>query len=369
MAFSYPLLKPRFLISTLFVATALLASAIAAPESPATSFQPGKVWPDSDGVHINAHGGGILFHEGAYYWFGEHKIAGEAGNKAEVGVRVYSSRDLYNWKNEGVALAVSDDPTSDIARSCIIERPKVVHNRATGKFVMWFHLELKGQGYNAARTAVAVADRVTGPYTYLRSLRPDAGSWPVNATDADKSAKHVVRDFAGGQMARDMTVFVDDDGVAYHVHSSEENSTLHISELTRDYLAFTGKWTRVFPGDYNEAPALFKRGGRYYLISSGCSGWKPNAARSAVADSIWGPWKSLGNPCRGTPAENASTFWSQSTHVLPVAGKPDAFIFMADRWRPENAIDGRHIWLPLQWEGERPVLKWSAEWRLADLNR
>ena len=118
-------------------------------------------------MHINAHGGGILLHDGVYYWFGEHKVEGEAGNRAQVGVHVYSSSDLYNWKDEGIALAVSDDPTSDITRGSIIERPKVIHCAKTGQFVMWFHLELKGQGYRAARSGVAVSDRPTGPYRFL----------------------------------------------------------------------------------------------------------------------------------------------------------------------------------------------------------
>ena len=38
-------------------------------------FRPGELWPDNNGVHINAHGGGILFHEGVYYWFGQHMVA------------------------------------------------------------------------------------------------------------------------------------------------------------------------------------------------------------------------------------------------------------------------------------------------------
>src|SRR5690606_30357662 len=66
------------------------------------SFSPGAIWRDDQGNHINAHGGGILFHEGTYYWFGEHK--GERSNSAFVGVTCYTSNDLYNWKNEGVAL-------------------------------------------------------------------------------------------------------------------------------------------------------------------------------------------------------------------------------------------------------------------------
>ena len=70
------------------------------------SFESGKIWLDTNGEHINAHGGGFLIHDNTYYWFGEHKLAGRIGYQAMVGVRVYSSKDLLNWKNEGVALSV-----------------------------------------------------------------------------------------------------------------------------------------------------------------------------------------------------------------------------------------------------------------------
>ena len=33
-----------------------------------------------------------------------------------------------------------------------------------------------------------------------------------------------------------------------------------------------------------------------------------------------------------------------------------------DRWTPENAIDGRYIWLPIRFEGEQPVIEWQSEW-------
>ncbi len=117
---------------------------------------------------------------------------------------------------------------------------------------MWFHLELKGQGYNAARTGLAIGDKITGPYQYQKSFRPNAGQWPINMTpeqiQADPGCKILRRDFEKGQMARDMTLFVDDDGTAYHIHASEENQTLHISELTDDYLAFTNRYIRTLPG-------------------------------------------------------------------------------------------------------------------------
>ena len=347
------------------------------------SFHPGKVWLDTDSVHINAHGGGILLYKGIYYWFGEYKTAGRGGNTALVGISCYSSTDLYNWKNEGIALAPVNDPSSDITRGCVMERPKVIYNQNTGKFVMWFHLELKGQGYKAARTAVATSDNVIGPYTFIRSMRVNPEIWPANFTDEMKNRNYeqnlkwwtpewqkavvdgllVNRDFENGQMSRDMTLFVDDDGKAYHIHSSEENLTLHIAELTPDYTNFTGKWIRVAPAGHREAPAIFKHKRKYYMITSGCTGWNPNEAALAVADPIWGNWTFLGNPCLGK--DSALTFYSQSTFVLPVQNNPNAFIFMGDRWRPRNPIDGRYIWLPVFFENDKPVIHWYDEWDLS----
>ena len=158
--------------------------AIASACSPYTDqpIRSGEIWPDDRGEHINAHGGGILVHDGTFYWFGEHK--GERSSSAFVGVTCYSSKDLVNWKYEGVALSVSDDPASDITRGCTLERPKVIYNKKTGKFVMWFHLELRGRGYSAARAAVAVSDNVTGPYTYIGSGRVNPGIPAENVTDA-----------------------------------------------------------------------------------------------------------------------------------------------------------------------------------------
>ncbi|AZQ64688.1 beta-glucanase [Flammeovirga pectinis] len=348
-----------------------------------SKFIPAEKWLDNNGVHINAHGGGILDHENTYYWFGEHKVDGKIGNTAQVGVHCYSSKDLYNWKDEGIALSVSNDTTSLLIKGCVIERPKVIYNAKNKQFVMWFHHELKGQGYKAAMTGVAVSDQITGPYQYLKSVNPNSGIWPIDYPDSLKTKNYnlesikkwskeyfnvaaegvfLQRDLQKGQMARDMTLYVDVDGKAYHIFSSEENTTLHIAELTDNYQDFTGKYTRALEGQCNEAPAIFKKGEKYYMITSGLTGWKPNAARSAVADHPLGPWTSLGNPCQGTEGEKNTTFQSQSTFILPVEGKEDTYIFMADRWMPENAIDGRYIWLPIEFEEDKPVLKWQNEW-------
>jgi hypothetical protein len=352
------------------------------------TFQPGEIWPDNNGIHINAHGGGILFHEGKYYWFGEHKIEGKKGNQAWVGVHCYSSKNLTEWKDEGIALEViKNNPEHDIAEGCILERPKVIYNPKTKKFVMWFHLELKSMGYDAARAGVATANKITGPYEFVQSFRPNAGFWPVNVSGYHKqpvaetvknkycggkgclplhpdSLNLLGRDFEGGQMARDQNLFVDDDGKAYHIYSSEENSTLHISELADDFLSEAGNYIRVFPDRYMEAPAMFKHNNKYFLIASDCTGWEPNAARLAWAPNIIGPWEELGNPCIGEGAE--FTFQSQSTFILPVNGIENAFIFMGDRWTPSNAIDGRYIWLPLRFdENDIPFLEYMDKWSLS----
>ncbi len=365
----------------------VIFNCLVAYAQPTNGFAPGKIWSDNNGVYINAHGGGILFLRGIYYWFGEHKTEGEAGNLSNIGVHVYSSKNLTDWKDEGIALKMHDDTTSLLVKGSVVERPKVIYNKKTKTFVMWFHHELKGQGYKAALTGLAISKKVTGPYQYIKSVNPNAGKWPMNFSDAFKKVDQepeiqgvglqtpkgqkivqegyfVRRDFAKGQMARDMTLYVDDDGKAYHIHSSENNQTLHFAELTDDYQNFTGNYTRVLEGKANEAPAIFKTDGKYYMISSGTTGWKPNPARLSVADHLFGPWQALGDPSRGDENQVKTTFWSQSTYIIPVAGKRNAFIYMGDRWKPENAIDGRYIWLPLQFENDKPILRWFDQWDL-----
>jgi hypothetical protein len=359
------------------LATHLLAQT---PSAPLTQFSPGDLWPDNHGVPINAHGGGILLDNGTYYWYGEHKTAGEVGNLAQVGVHVYSSKDLYNWKDEGIALAVSDDPASDIARGCILERPKVIHNPKTGKYVMWFHLEIKGKGYSTALAGVAVSDTPAGPFVFLKSFHLNPGIPPENPGPAaanppapSANANPSPNAYAGGQVLRDMTLFVDDDGAAYVVYSSESNATLQIALLTDDFLQPAGRYSRVLPGKGNEAPALFKSHHKYWLLTSGCSDWTPNEARLAVSDSIWGPYRSLGDPCHGRNPDNQlgpeKTFGGQSTYVLPVPGKPGDFIAMFDMWRPKNAIDGRYMWLPLTFVNDQPSIEFKKPWNLSCFNQ
>jgi len=329
----------------LLVSLGLIAAGPAAAQPAGAALEPGAVWLDVDGRPIQAHGGGILHDRGTYYWFGENKDApntatgkGLLARIDAVGISCYSSKDLLRWKHEGVVLpAVKDDPRHDLHPSGVIERPKVVYNAKTKTYVMWLHVD--SADYKKASAGVAVADRPTGPYRYLGSVRPDGGE------------------------SRDMTLFQDDDGKAYLVYSSEGNATMHVSLLSDDYLKPVGKVVRIFEGQYREAPALFKRKGLYYLVTSGCTGWYPNRALYATAPKVTGPWTVRGDPLVGPDAE--WTYFGQSTFVLPVAAKPDTFVLMLDRWKSTNLRDSRYLWLPVRFEGERMVVESPGPARFA----
>lgn len=281
-----------------------------------------------------------------------------------------------DWKYEANVLpAVSDDPTHDLHPSKVIERPKVVYNARTKKFVLWMHVD--SADYSMASLGVAVSDTPTGTFDYLRSFRPNAHRLPIgtsqNNAETTKTMPSVVSNLETGQESRDFTIYVDDDAKAYLFSSSEINKSMHLSELTDDYLDTTGRWQRIFVDRHMEAPAIFKRNGTYYFIASGCTGWRPNAARLAVSTtSIWGPWVEKDNPAIGKDAQ--TTFMSQSTYVLRVPGKGNdsnkhAFIFLADRWNTKSLENSLYVWLPISFHDETgdPSLQWRRAWSLDDL--
>jgi len=316
------------------VLTAIAQKKVAIPPLPN-----GTVWTDTQGKPINAHGGGMLLHNGVYYWFGEIKkgntwlVPNQPWEDYRVpagGISCYSSTNLKDWKNEGVALpSVKGSTAHDLDTSKVIERPKVIYNKRTKKFVMWMHVDANDYGYS--QSGVAVSDKPQGPYSYLGSVKPN------------------------GQMSRDMTLYKDDDEKAYLIYSSESNRTMHVCLLANDYLSPTTTYIRITSAENREAPAVFKYRGQYYLITSGCTGWSPNPATYAVSSTLLGEWKQMGDPCEGNGAE--TTFQSQSTFILPVPGKPNTFIFMADRWNKTNLPESRYVWLPLNMTDGKPVIR------------
>jgi hypothetical protein len=309
-----------------------------------TSFNTAGSWVDTEGHPINAHGAGMLLHEGTYYLYGEIKkgrtwlVPGQDWECYRVpagGVSCYSSKDLLHWKYEGLALATTvGDSTSDIDTSKVVERPKVLFNKKTGKFVMWMHID--DRTYSFAHAGVAVSESPTGPFQYIGSVKPN------------------------GNDSRDMTLFQDDDGKAYHIFASEKNMTMHACQLSDDYLSHTKNETRLLIDAHREAPAVFKTKGKYFLITSACTGWSPNPALLSVSDHPLGIWRDAGNPCVGDGAE--TTFQSQSTFVVPVPGKKGAFIFMADRWNKADLPASQYVWLPLQMKNREPEIAWRDSW-------
>jgi hypothetical protein len=307
-------------------------------------FKPGQKWLDTDGNTIEAHGGGILKVGEIYYWYGENHALGE-GNK--TGISCYSSTDLFNWKNEGVVFPKEALPEM-FRDSGVCERPKVLYNAKTRKYVMWMHLD--ANHYTTAMAGVAVADSPTGKFSFLKAKRPvfyDYGYKLDRVQGIDPKEKELGNGF------RDMALFQDDDNKAYLIYSSEELATLYVVLLNDDftdilYPSIKGKtWDRILINTYSEAPAPFKYKNKYYLVASGTSGWDPNPAKLAVAETIFGPWKLLGNPCVGIDSE--TTFRSQSTYILPAPGKPaDNFIYMGDRWNGKELEKSTYVWLPFR---------------------
>lgn len=315
---------------------------------------------DTDGNHINAHGGCIIRCEeqGLWYWYGEER---DCDHRPQTGISAYTSPDLKSWAYAGTVLPAVDSVGHPLERGCVMERPKVIFCPSTGKYVMWFHHELKGRDYAAAQAAVAVADSPEGPFIFLRSGRVNPGRWPENLTPYEKpesedpewwsdewrkrviAGEYVARDLDCGQMARDMTLFVDDDGRAYHVYASEENLTIHIAELTPDFTAHTGRYVRVDPTGHNEAPMVVKTDSCYLMVTSGCTGWKPNQARLLRSRSIMGQWERLPTPCRGKDA--GTTFNAQGAFIFhDDKGNPVACF---DRWNPSCLSSSGHLWVPV----------------------
>lgn len=377
---------------------------------------------DDNGVRVQAHGGQVQKitydydydgdgkigedeHE-FWYWIGEDKTN---DYRPCPGIHAYISKDLYNWKDMGLVLkTVADWDTFTTAKyftdlygdlteeeqrtvyadlwtdndatdsGCVIERPKMLYNDTTEKYVVWFHADGQtpdstGGNYAKAKAGVAVSDSPFGPFKLQ-------GSYLLNCNeDADHGF-----DSVGGHV-RDMNLFKDDNGDAYVLYSSDGNKTMHIAKLNEEYTNVAKPqgeaeegvdFTRNFIGESREAPAMFKYHDKYYLITSGCTGWQPNQASYAVADSPLGPWTTVGDPC--TDSGSSTTYDTQSTCVIPVDPENGKFIYMGDRWyNPEvtagagaggSLKDSRYVWLPIEFlPGDQIALRRYSNWTLAEL--
>ncbi len=295
-------------LALIVAALILLAPATGALAAPVTIAN-GTQFTDTSGAVLHAHGGGVLKVGSYYYWFGENRNA----DNTFRAVSVYRSTDLRNWEFRNNVLTQS---SAGELGSANIERPKVIHNASTGRYVMWMHKE-NSANYSEARAAVASSATVDGAYTYHGSFRP-----------------------MGSYMSRDITLY-NDGGTAYMISAADENYDLMIYRLTADYLNVASVVGNFWDGGHREAPALFKRGSTYFMLTSGATGWNPNQAKYATAPSIAGPWTGWTN------VGDSTTFGSQPTFVLPIG---NSFLYLGDRWAgawngPVN--DSRYVWLPI----------------------
>lgn len=296
----------------------------------------GQIWQDVSGRDIQAHGGCILHYGDTWYWYGEHKgLDNTPGTRRVdvVGISCYSSPNLVDWTYQGLALkAEPDDPKSPLHPSKVAERPKVLYNEKTGKFVMWLHLD--DAQYLFAGIGVAVADHPEGPFTLIAAKQPNR------------------------QDSRDMTLFQDLDGTAYLVHSKDWNKTMNIARLTEDYTDLDGMYVSVLQDQEREAPAMCYHDGNYYMVSSGCTGWDPNAALFAMCPHLLGKWKLIDNPCVGPHARQ--TFFGQSTYIFEANG---AFYLMLDHWIPTDLKKSGYSILPITFEKDGTMtVTWQDTW-------
>ncbi len=356
-----------WLIAAALFLLSLVAITIHERRLPANPVLSGQTWFDTDDHPIEAHGGGLLIDGGVYYWYGENHALG-AGNR--TGISCYSSRDLTHWRNEGIVLPKSAVPAA-YRDTGVVERSKVLRNARTGKYVMWMHLD--NADYSAANAGVAVADRPQGPFRFEREFRPVHYNYGYHARS--RNAEQSLQEPQRGNAFRDMNLFLDEDGAAYVFYSSEDNQTMYVSRLNQDFTdveqpAILNKtWARILINQSREAPAPFKYKNRYYLITSAQTGWNPNAAAVAVADSILGPWQEMGSPIRGHDSE--TTFHSQSTQVIPFPNAPAGnFIFLADRWNGDHLERSTYIWLPfrMKQDGSFTIEYWPG-WAILEFPR
>lgn len=308
----------------------------------------GVTWHDARGRVVNAHGGNVLFHEGVYYWYGEHKIEGlSEATHADGGVHCYASNDLVTWYDQGMMLALNRPQDEDLAHGCNSDRPKVVYNEKTKRFVLYFKLYLRGQGSDVGYVGVATSCSPVGPFRYSHK-------------------------FLGGNSANgtgDFAMFKDEDGVLYHVAVQKPSKRLVYCAMTEDYMMPAGAYRPCVGVERaTEAPAVVRHGGRYYLLGSASTGWAPNAARSYASESLAGPWKSLGNPLSGRNPHNGLgpelSFGGQSNFIFMLPDSGGHCVAMFDINKPEHPYESLYVWLPMRFREGRFEIGWLDDWNL-----
>lgn len=252
-------------------------------EPPRDAIYPGRVWRDTNGRRIQAHGGAIFYEDGVYYWYGENKD--HTDGKCPVwtwGIRAYRSTDLYNWEDMGlIILPDFSDENAPLHPTSHADRPHIVKCAATGKYVCW----IKHCG-SAACFTVLQADAFAGPY---------------------EVKQHHYRPF--GYEVGDFDIAVS--GSDAYLYMDANHSGVVTLKLSADFLTaekeICWQYKDLHAPFCREGITVTEHGGKWYMLTSGMTGYVPNKSDSAVADAPDRPFVSVGNPHVAMPAMPPST--------------------------------------------------------------
>ncbi len=275
---------------------------------------PGTVWRDTAGHLIQAHSGCIIKRGDEFYLFGEDRSRQNQPNRRYVGC--YRSTDLIHWHDCGAVVRLKNPDPKLFTHDWVLERPKVLYNRFTHRYVMYAHID--GRRYSLARVAVLISRTIAGHYRYLRSFRPL------------------------GHQSRDIGMYQSRNGKAYLLFE-DRPSGFRIAELSRNYLHVKKNICLIH--QHLEGLGLVHYQGLYYVIGSHLTGWGPNPNVYATAKSLRGPWSTF----RNIAPPQTKTYHSQSGFLLKITGtRRTDVIYLGDRWNPRQLWNSRYIWMPLQ---------------------
>lgn len=305
--FIFRSLTKEIICTVLLISTAV---SLAQQSGKTDAIYSGTPWFDQNGNIVSAHGANIIKEKDTFYLFGE---AHTDTSNAFTGFNCYSSKDLYNWKFESIALP--QQKSGKLGPNRVGERPKVMKCPKTGEFIMFMHADTLT--YKDQFVGYAVSKKIKGPYQF---------KGPVL--------------YQGKPIKKwDMGTFQDTDGSGYIlVHGGE------IYKLSDDFKSVTEKVNENITSGF-ESPAMLKKDGLYYFIGSHLTSWEKNDNYYYTSNSLKGPWESQGL----IAPEGTLTWNSQSTFVLPVQGtKGTTYMFMGDRWSfPKQASSATYVWQPL----------------------
>jgi hypothetical protein len=167
-----------------------------------------------------------------------------------------------------------------------------------------------------------------------------------------------------GARIGDMSMYKDDDGTAYLCYvwwNKGPNRQHGLYRLSADYLSLDKRmYLWDIPG--REAPHIFKRNGIYYYGTSRTAGIQSSGTSYYTATNLAGPW----SPAVPLPTPGSTNSWdTQVDFVYPFHGTQSTlFMFDGDRWTKNGGRQGDYAWLPVEFNGDQPIVNYYQDWDL-----